>query len=136
MRVVHLVFFMCTVALFSWTGPDARWVPARVVSIEYPLLALQSRTQGIVMVRCAIASDGTVSEAKITSGSILLGEAVLQRISEWRFRSTNASTPTDGVILTFNFVLEQPAQTTPRTKFVYDYPYNTTIISQPVLRSH
>src|SRR5215467_12355577 len=70
----------------------AVWVPARVVNVEYPLLGLQSRTSGSVRIQCDIASDGSVESAKILSGSRLLGEAVIQRIGEWRFRPDSATT--------------------------------------------
>jgi TonB family protein len=114
------------------------WFPTRVVSIEYPLLGVQSRTHGVVKIECVLSPNGSVSEAKILSGSLLLGKAVLDRISEWRFRSVTSAAPTQPptLILTFNFLLEDQAATVPKTKFVYDYPNTITVISQPFARSH
>ncbi len=121
-------------------GQDgAMWVPARVVNIEYPLLALQSRTQGAVSIECVIAADGSVSTAKVVSGSPLLGGAVLSRIGEWRFRlasGASAAQPPSTVTMTVNFVLEKPVMVQPKTKFIYDYPNDVTVVSQPLRRTH
>jgi TonB family protein len=114
------------------------WTPARIVNIDYPLLALQSRTHGSVEIECILAGDGSVSNAKIRSGSTLLGRAVLERIGEWRFRaaSNTASKSPALVTLTFTFQLDEQAVSVPKTKFVYEYPYNVIVTSQPMHRSH
>jgi TonB family protein len=114
------------------------WTPSRIVGIDYPLLAVQSRTHGPVEIECILAGDGSVSSAKIRSGSTLLGRAVLDRLSEWRFRATSASALQQPAVvtLTFMFRLEEQAVSAPKTKFVYEYPYTVTVTSQPMLRSH
>lgn len=120
-------------------GQGPTWIPARLVSIDYPLLALQSRTEGVVKVECAIAPDGSVSTAKIASGSPLLGGAVLARIGEWRFRREAGAAsvhPEATVTITFQFVLEKAIVVQSKTKFVFDYPDTATVISQPLRRTH
>lgn len=113
------------------------WIPSRIVGIDYPLLALQSRTHGPVEIECILASDGSVSSAKILSGSPLLGRAVLDRLSEWQFRATSSGLQQPAVVtLTLMFRLEEQAVSAPKTKFVYEYPYTVTVTSQPLLRSH
>jgi TonB family protein len=89
------MMFLCLMLLLSVAasaGDEAEgiWIPTRMVGIDYPVLAQQSRTHGVVKVACTIASDGTVSSAKITSGSLLLGASIQERISQWKFRFTPA----------------------------------------------
>lgn len=131
-------FVILTIASICHAEDDAVWTPARIVNIDYPLLALQSRTHGPVEIECILAGDGSVSSAKIRSGPPLLGRAVLERIGEWRFRAASnaAAKSPAAVTLTFTFQLEEQAVSTPKTKFVYEYPYNVTVTSQPTLRSH
>jgi TonB family protein len=108
-----------------------------VVNIEYPLLALQSRTEGSLTVECLIASDGSVSSAKLLAGSPPLGSAVLSRIGEWRFRLISEKSPEPSrITMTFTFALERSVVQQPKVKFIYDFPYDVTVISQPVRRTH
>src|SRR5262249_20175398 len=120
-RAAALVILTIASACYSEEAPG--WTPSRIVGIDYPLLALQSRTHGPVEIECTLAGDGSVSSAKIRSGSPVLGRAVLDRLSEWRFRATSASVQPAVVTLTFMFRLEEQAVSTPKTKFVYEYPY-------------
>jgi TonB family protein len=92
------MMFLCLMLLLSVAasaGDEAEgiWIPTRMVGIDYPVLAQQSRTHGVVKVACTIASDGTVSSAKITSGSLLLGASILERISQWKFDSLRQAPP-------------------------------------------
>ena len=130
-------------ALFATTaagsaGEEVVWIPAHIVSIDYPLLALQSRTSGLVKVRCVLRDDGVVGSSELLAGSKLLGYAVLARIGEWRFRVGSAfkHRPPESVTLTFRFRLEDRAVTRPQVTFVYDYPYAAEVISQPMMRDH
>src|SRR4051812_17918646 len=106
-RVAALLIL--TIASACHAEDAAVWTPARIVNIDYPLLALQSRTHGPVEIECMLADDGSVSSAKIRSGSALLGRAVLERIGEWRFRASSSAAPKSpaAVTLTFTFQLEE-----------------------------
>lgn len=115
------------------------WIPSRIVSIDYPLLALQSQTQGVVKIRCRVRADGSAIDCKLISGPPLLARSVSARIGEWRFRHAplSASQPSGTVILTFNFRLEEPPVTSPReATFIFEYPDAATILSHPILRDH
>src|SRR5947207_15751927 len=68
-RVAALLIL--TIASACHAEDAAVWTPARIVNIDYPLLALQSRTHGPVEIECILAGDGSVSSAKIRSGSAL-----------------------------------------------------------------
>ena len=118
---------------------NAVWIPARVVSVDYPLLGLQSRTHGTVEVGCDVTADDSVSKAKLLEGSSLLGQAVIDRIGEWRFKSVSEEPPRSPskVTLTFDFILEGDGVVEhPKSKFIYEYPDRAIIISQPLLHTH
>ena len=117
---------------------ESEWVPVRVVGIDYPVLARQSRTAGIVRVQCDIASDGSVAKATITSGSLLLGSSILEGIGDWRFQKAPSTVRprSNRVTLTVTFILRDATTMHTKTQFVYDYPYNVTVVSTPVYRSH
>src|SRR5436309_1189734 len=82
-RVAALIILMIASACHA--DDAAVWTPARIVNIDYPLLALQSRTHGPVEIECILAGDGSVSSAKIRSGSALLGRAVLEGLVNGTF---------------------------------------------------
>lgn len=54
---------------------------------RYPLRALQTRTQGVVMVAVEIAADGSVSSARLAEGGADpdLQQAALEGVRQWRF---------------------------------------------------
>ena len=116
----------------SFAADERGWFPARVVSIEYPILGLSSNAQGVVLVECLVAADGSVTGAGATGGHSVLRNAVLERIREWKFRfvgSTPPATPSN-VTLTFEFRLEGPPAYRAKTTFIYEYPYKVVVASQ------
>jgi hypothetical protein len=62
------------------------WVPTRVVSISYPLLAQHARISGEVVAEVVVAPDGTTSAVEILSGHPLLVYGVAECLRSWRFR--------------------------------------------------
>jgi TonB family protein len=130
---IGILFFLVTSILLA--DGDVIWVPEHMVSIEYPLLALQSQMVGVVKVSCMLREDGSLTDAKVLSGPLLLGHAVLGRIGEWRFRRVGGSSPPPpaAVTLTFTFRLDGPPVGRTKTKFVYDYPFDVTIVSQRLM---
>lgn len=54
----------------------------------YPVLAVQTRTQGNVILHAIIGKEGDVSELQVISGHPLLVEAALGAVRQWRYRPT------------------------------------------------
>lgn len=62
-------------------------------SLNYPLLARQSRIQGKVTASVLVYRDGTASVAKEGTGQPLLLEAAQENLKTWRFRPNDATVP-------------------------------------------
>lgn len=54
----------------------------------YPPLARQTRTQGTVVLRAVIGTDGAVREVQLVSGHPLLVQAALDAVGQWRYQPT------------------------------------------------
>lgn len=54
----------------------------------YPLLAIQTRTQGVVVLHAIIGKDGEVAELQLISGHPLLVRAAMEAVRQWRYRPT------------------------------------------------
>jgi len=54
--------------------------------LKYPPLARQTRTQGVVVVRVKLDSDGRVVEAHAVSGHALLMPDSIANAKKWRFQ--------------------------------------------------
>ena len=54
----------------------------------YPLLAIQTHTQGDVVLRAIISKDGSVAELQVVSGHPLLVRAAMDAVRQWRYRPT------------------------------------------------
>jgi len=120
------------IASILGAADDVLWIPKHIVSVEYPLLALQSRMNGVVKIACALQRDGTLTECKPLSGPLLLAHAAMGKLSEWRFQPIPGTTPPTSTpaVLTFEFRLSGPAVSRPRTTFVYDHPFQALIVSE------
>jgi periplasmic protein TonB len=55
---------------------------------RYPILAIQTRTQGSVRLRAIISRDGRITSLKVISGHPLLVQAALDAVGQWRYRPT------------------------------------------------
>ena len=62
----------------------------RQVTPVYPVLAVKSRTQGIVVLEAVITREGTIDPARIRviSGHVLLNQAAIDAVVQWRYRPT------------------------------------------------
>ena len=120
------------------SAQDSAWVPSRVVSFEYPVLAQQSQTTGVVRIRCTILKAGEIETCEAVAGKPLLAQPVFAAVRNWRFSKTpeTAHKLGDSVILTFVFRLEEPAKLRPETIFIYNAPYECEVVSHSTLRSH
>lgn len=58
----------------------------RQVKPVYPRLAIQTRTQGPVVLQAIIARDGTIQHLQVMSGHPLLVKAAVDAVLQWRYR--------------------------------------------------
>jgi periplasmic protein TonB len=74
---------------------------------EYPPLARTAHISGVVRLRAIIATDGSVRELSVLSGSPLLVQSALAAVREWRYRPTrlNGEAVEVETLITVNFVL-------------------------------
>jgi protein TonB len=56
------------------------------VEPRYPLLALQARRQGQVILRALISRAGMIEHLQLVSGHPLLAQAAIEAVSQWRYR--------------------------------------------------
>lgn len=81
----------------------------RRVQPVYPAVARAARISGTVELRAIIATDGSVKQLEILSGNMILAQAAVAAVREWRYRPTRL----DGVdvevetLITVNFVLDR-----------------------------
>lgn len=62
--------------------------PSRRVEPRYPPLAVQTRREGDVVLRIVIGTDGSVRDVEVVSGHILLVEAAVEAVRQWRYQPT------------------------------------------------
>jgi len=58
----------------------------RQVPPEYPELARQSETEGVVLVQIGVNEFGDVIEATVVQGVPMLNQAALEAVRQWKFR--------------------------------------------------
>jgi len=69
----------------AWSRGDTRPRPVVTKSPDYPLIAADANTGGVVAVRLVIGPDGSVANAAIIGGPKLLQPAVLEAVRQWKF---------------------------------------------------
>jgi periplasmic protein TonB len=79
------------------------------VQPQYPALARNIHLAGTVYLRAIIATDGTVSQLEVISGSPILANAALRAVRQWRYQPTRLDGEPVEVetLVTVHFVLEQ-----------------------------
>ena len=79
------------------------------VEPEYPPLARAARAQGQVKLELLISEEGMVQNVVFVSGSVLLKEAAITAVKQWRYRPTilnGEPVPIQGTV-TVNFILNR-----------------------------
>ena len=66
-------------------GVEAALLSHRVVP-RYPILALQTRTEGEVKLHAIISIEGAIRSLEVESGHPLLVQAALDAVREWRYQ--------------------------------------------------
>ena len=75
------------------------------VNPVYPIAAKEAGVQGDVVINAVIDKSGRVRQMKVASGPVLLRQAALNAMREWRYSpSTLDGQPIDGqVVVTLQF---------------------------------
>jgi periplasmic protein TonB len=76
---------------------------------QYPALARNIHLAGTVYLRAIIATDGSVRQLEVISGSPILANAALQAVRQWRYQPTRLDGESVEVetLITVHFVLDQ-----------------------------
>lgn len=84
---------------------------AHLVQPQYPILAQQVRLKGVVVLEAHVAVEGMVKGVRALSGPVLLQDAAIEAVKQWRYRPLllNGEPVEFIVIVTVNFNLYQPA---------------------------
>jgi periplasmic protein TonB len=79
------------------------------VQPQYPALARNIHLAGTVYLRAIIATDGSVRQLEVISGSPILANAALQAVRQWRYQPTRLDGESVEVetLITVRFVLDQ-----------------------------
>jgi protein TonB len=77
------------------------------VKPAYPHLAMQTHTQGEVVLHAIIGRDGTIASLQVVSGHPLLAPAAIAAVREWRYRpyTLNGEPVEVETLITVRFVL-------------------------------
>jgi len=78
------------------------------VQPTYPPLAMETRTQGDVVIDCVIDTHGNVTQMKVVSGPPLLIQSAMQALSEWKYQPTllNGQPVSVEMLVTVHFQLQ------------------------------
>ena len=70
-------------------GGDIR-IPRKIhhVAPVYPAIAQQARVDGTVIIEATIGNDGRVKDARILRSKLLLDQAAIDAVIQWRFTPT------------------------------------------------
>ena len=76
---------------------------------NYPVIAKQTKIQGVVLIDAVLDEKGQVVEANVVSGHPLLIQAALDTVREWRYEPTylNNEPISVALIVEVTFVLRQ-----------------------------
>ncbi len=69
-------------------GKDQEARIVRKVTPEYPPLARQTKTEGVVPLEAIVAKDGKIKELNVTTGHPLLVQSALNAVRQWQYAPT------------------------------------------------
>lgn len=104
---------------------------SRLTAMDYPLLGVQSRTQGVVKLELKLDEHLAVKDVRVLSGAKLLARAAVVNARTWHFLDCAAEDQDQvkTVELEYRFVLSGTALK-PKGSFTYEHPFIVTIESQ------
>lgn len=70
------------------SGPVQQAQLTSRVEPRYPVIAIQTRTEGSVVLHAIISRDGRITALEVVSGPPLLVQAALDAVRQWRYRPT------------------------------------------------
>ena len=102
----------------------------RIVSMEYPDLAVAARMGGEVLVESTLDYAGNVVSARVLPGSgtgldqvrAVLGKAAVENVKQWRFEKGTEATASSTVHVVYRFKLENVEARKRTTHFVFEFP--------------
>jgi hypothetical protein len=115
-------------------APD-KLMPKRIVSMQYPVLALLATMQGKITLIATVSQHGEVQQIREpTRQNAVLAEAAKAALSKWLFGGCSASETCD-VTIVFTFVLSGDPRLIDscRTEFQVDLPDQVQVTSQPAV---
>ena len=106
-------------------------LPARVVSLHYPCIALKARIQGAVRLQCAIGNDGLCSDVKPTAGHPLLLRDAIEKLKKWRYRPSNSRVQQPrSALVQYRFLIGPPkAKYESDVVVTFDAPNTITVVA-------
>ena len=106
--------------------------PTRVVSLHYPCLALKTRVQGKVRVRCAVAGNGSCSDASIVYGHPLFYREAIENAKRWKFPPFNGASQPRTVDIDYRFEIRgvRVPEDNADVDVTFELP-NTVIVTAP-----
>ena len=109
-----------------------RWVPKRIVGMDYPELASRARIQGRVEITCVIQSEGSVASTMAAGDPHrVLSKPAQENAMKWVFMTNSGVRHSTGtVVLIYSFKLEGKGSDHPRSHFVFEYPNSVNITSE------
>jgi periplasmic protein TonB len=73
---------------FRVSGPIQQAQLISRVEPRYPAIAVQTKTEGTVVLHAIISRDGRITALEVVSGHPLLVQAALDAVRQWRYRPT------------------------------------------------
>jgi TonB family protein len=107
------------------------WTPVHIVGMPYVPEARDARIQGVVRLRCALNSDGSVADIEVLSGHKVFLRAVLESARQWRFASSGGRNASERkALLTYEFKLTGPVcEGLYQEQFIFDQPDRVVVAS-------
>ena len=124
MRAAQVMLFLALAAPPA-TNVNLAVYPVRVLSLDYPVVALAAQQEGKVALRVMISKDGAVTSTEALSGEPALKTGAEKNIRQWAFVARE-----DRIIeVTYVFRLFDPKQTFPRSWNLFDFENATIYVS-------
>lgn len=107
------------------------WIPVHIVGMPYVAEARDARIQGVVRLRCALNSDGSVADIEVLSGHKVFLRAVTENARQWRFAISGKRNASDRkALLTYEFKLTGPVcEGRYQEQLVFDQPDRVLVAS-------